>query len=332
MSEDQQPLLFAGASLLLVAPLAIMSGGPFFVQLVAVVLLLAALASLVLATTHLERDMVHMGVLGGAVGMALAPAGAAGLSVACGLLVGALVGDTIRDGRNSQLIHPDQQRLRRWWYRSPGDPGWTNWVCWLGALAGACANVVLVLTAVARIPEDQRIRWLDELYADMIGVEQYVPSLLDMTITSLQHVWYVYVLLAVALASVWRLYQRPAEPLEVERQLRRVAVAHGLALLLLAGTAIWNLTGTFNEARVTPAAESEVYQQQCAALMSMLRDTQPALILMMFTMLLLGQHLRRYLLRHGAPLALGIVGSTATLLVFIQSLYITKTWLLPATS
>ncbi len=275
------------------------------------VILLSCAGALVMAAMQLDRDVVHMAAVGTVAGCGLGlwtgdPGPEIGLVL--GLIVGAMLGDTIREVRNRRLSAATQQPPR-WWQRAAAEPVWMARITWSVALVAAALIVLLGGFCIV-----QQSPLLDDLFRQFMAVRSETSFF-----HSLLHAWYANALLLIALVSCWRVWRGAHSASSADPLLRRVAVLHCLALLLLSGGAVWTLLwATANVSAETPEA---LYHFILWTVASLVRDAQLSILLIMVSLLLLRRHLARYVRRFGWMTALGFIGLAAVACVAFQMSY-----------
>ncbi|QDU97715.1 hypothetical protein [Lignipirellula cremea] len=317
--RDRRWLIAAAVGLLLLLAAAPGAVQPVLAGLLLFLLFASVAATLLLAWSVLDRDVVHSAAVGAAIGFLLDYASGGPFDewgFASGALVGALLGDVIRDQRAQRLADASYAGGRRWWQERFLEPLWLVRFAWTLALVALSLTVTLgVFYSFQSIADDRVL--LGDLLTEMIEARTaWSPS------EVLRRGWATYVLLSLAILACWQLWFRRLTPLAADRLLRRIAVLHCLALLLLSLRVLieWR-----------PALMALTSGQPLAwgdgrlrGLALLLVESQTPLLTMLFTMILLGGRMWRYLRLFGWMPALGVVGWLSTAWLGLHLSYLAK--------
>lgn len=269
------------------------------VPLTALALLAALAVVLVLATTELERDVVHMGVIGALLG-ALGEAWLLGQlwwhGALFGMLVGGLIGDEIQLSRKWLKLTRQAKSEQRWWQRLPLESRWlprTVWVAFATAL-------IALLTMPFWLPHEAGSRLAHDFFS--VFRERRIASSFW---SNLSHVWFAIVPLSMAVALSRFVSRVPNQALLVDGLLRRIAVLQSAALLMMAANALLTWTLMSPEPR---ASFSIHYGFHLEEYVDTLRLALVPCMLLMLSQIFLGKRLFLYWQRSGWIVAVGGLG------------------------
>jgi hypothetical protein len=199
--------------------------------LTALALIIAVAIVAVLALTELERDVVHMAVigavLGGLVECWLIDRSAWLHGALFGVVVGALVGDEIQVARKWLRLTRQAKEERRWWQRVPVQSRWLPLAVWIGFAAMLAGCAVLAVYLRPRLAEQTAM--LEEWFA-AIRARRLEAS----TWSNIVNAWFAIVVLAMSIALSRFVSRVPNQQLLVDGLLRRIAVLQCAAFLMLA--------------------------------------------------------------------------------------------------
>lgn len=245
--SSHRPIQFSLRTLILVVTLAAAMlwaaswlGGPNVLALSLIVLIPSAAVAGVCGWLFLENDVVHFGVIGAAVGFLFGFLGAGyDQSVLGGVLLGALVGDVLRDGRREPLFAGQWRRRRQWHLICRSDRASLARV----ALAVACLAAFCPLAgfwvAHALSPAGINLNALaGDFWEFCVREVQLRQSVREGAYFRQQLLmpfvvnWHVLGMLGLCLVLCVRLRRREAEPPVVDLNLAHVSTAFALAILL----------------------------------------------------------------------------------------------------
>lgn len=200
------------------------------VPLIALALLAAGFVIFVLASSELERDVVHMALLGAVLG----GAGEAWLlgtqwwhGALFGLLVGGLIGDEIQLSRKWLKLTRFAKAETRWWQRSRPQ------LVWLPRIVWSCAAGLFVVAVGLLVMYAPHVAGQSSLLPDWLEVfrERRLQSPAWM---NMAHTWFALVALAISVALSRFVARVPDQQVLVEGLMRQIAVLQCAALLMLA--------------------------------------------------------------------------------------------------
>jgi hypothetical protein len=275
------------------------------------------IAGLILAAVELDRDVVQMAIVGVIAGLVVQFFSDGGVAVLLGLIIGALLGDALRDARGAAIAVSAPGEQNRWWQRRPAEPIWVARITWSVALVALSLMVVLVVFYAAQgLTLHVQSQLLSDLF-DELRTARFARTAGRAALDA----WYAYVLLLMSAVNASLLWRGRRTQMAADIVLRRIAVCHCLALLLLAGTSVFALSGSL--VRIDPAVlGADWYQFQLRVLAELISNVLVPLLLVLLNMLLLGRHLRRYLERYAWMPALGVVGLTAVIWIGFHLCYL----------
>lgn len=271
--------------------------------LAALALLVALVVVLVLAGTELERDVVHMGLLGailGGLGEWWLLDSAWWHGALFGLLVGGLVGDEVQLSRKWLKLTRQAKEEQRWWQRLPLEPRWLPRVVWLTFAAA----VLGLLTMPFWLPAGGGSRLAGDLFAAFRA-----RRIASGAFESLGQAWFAVVPLSIAMALSRFAARVPDQALLVDGLLRRIAVLQCSALMMLSVDAVLIWSAPPVVPRYTLAGH---YVFQLAGFVDMLRLALIPCMLLMLSQIFLGKRMVHYWRRSGWIVALGGIGLTTT--------------------
>jgi len=239
-----------------------------------------------------------------------------------GLLAGICLGDAVRDAQTGRLIPRANPGSTPWWCRPRHEPVRLVRFAYVAAiLAVTFICPILLAGVVLGLEADDRARMVSNFVrqSEFAGPANLTFVIL-MTVSFLR-LWYVYVLLAIGAVACWRLRRKLAGSLLDERCLRRIAVVHCLALLLVCGHAIHEVFNGFNIIATGPITPAFILSQQSQVLNVIFAQTVLPVAVILLTTVFLGRHLPGYLRHHAWLPMLGVIAAVATGLVVFNTLY-----------
>jgi len=267
--------------------------------LLALVLVGCVLIALLMGWNVLDSDVTYCAAIGAFVGLVLDALNGGyfdEFGFARGILAGAVLGDVVRDQRAERLGEIPYPGGKRWWQKRAAPPKWFAKAAWSLAMVALGFTILLALSYnTQRLAAGLKGALVGDLLVDVVEARaSLAPNEL------LRRGWAMYLLLSLAMISCTQIWYRKLSPLAVDRLLRRVAVMHCLAMLLLAFRSVleWRQTLPGN-------ASAEWTDGRIRALAMLVVEAQVPILTIMFTTVLLGGLLLRYLKQYGWMPALG---------------------------
>jgi hypothetical protein len=282
----------------------------FLALTVAILITSVALAALN-ACAFLENDTVQFGVIGGLVGLFFGVAGAGyGQSTLGGILLGALIGDTLRDRRREPLFAGQWRRRRRWHLISRRDAVVPARFALAVAVLAAFCPLVCFWGAAGIIPSGVDLNQMACEFCEHVHREanwgwSADPGVLlhQLLVQPLIVNWHVVGMLLLCGVQCFRLRRRAAESPVVELRLAHVSAALGLAMLMLASNLALDICCAINA-----CADVSPKYHFFRISFWLLSETAPIAFLFPLVALALGPHRGRFVRNHIWLPTLGTLG------------------------
>jgi hypothetical protein len=274
--------------------------------LVAFALLIGVVIVFALASTELERDVIHMALAGAIFGLLVEYflGGRAGVvhGTIFGLVIGALIGDEVQLSRKWIKLTRQTREESRWWQKLPLESRWLpRVVCGLCGFSILGGLTLVVLCDRGLLPRGEESQLVDELFrlfrARRIETNPW---------STLGNAWFAIIPLCMSIALSRFAAQVPNRTLLIDGLLRRIGVLQCVALLLLAYLAAVSILR-----EVSVVSHGNVFSLSLEVFVDSLRITLAPLLLLMVAQVFLGKRMLRYWQRSGWLVALGLLGLTS---------------------
>jgi hypothetical protein len=317
-------LLLAVALAATVLGLASWLGSEYFLVLSVGVLFPGVVIAGLAGWLFLENDVVHFGVLGGVIGFLFGFSGAGfGQSVLGGVLLGALAGDVLRDGRREPLFAGQWRRQRQWHLIARRDGVILARLGLAVACLAAFCPLVSFWIAGAVSPDGIDLTQVaggfwqsvvgEVAWRQAVRPGTYLGDLLWMPAIAN---WHVIGMLTLCVVICIRLRRRDSEPPVVELSLAHVSTAFALAMLLLSSRLAHHIYDSGHH--FSYLSREKIFFGLCFRFGL---ESAPAIILAPLAALALGPYRGRFLRNHMWLPALAAIGLLNVVLVLLLTGY-----------
>lgn len=298
---------------------ALQAGG--FSKSATLVAVLAALFATPTVWITLERDVAQFTILGAVAAAAIGAIFRQHYAILEGALVGAVIGDAIRDVRTEFMTKVTLYGPPSWWAAQRSVPSFSITPVWLTFFLTIVLIVPAALIAAQRrpLPAGGALSWT---WQDLRHVAESGPSWWWASLEGIPRVWPVVAILGVSLFAVGQIHRAGRNDMNRDRGLRRLAITHSAAVALLSWTVLWPMWRAYGFAAEAAGGYPYPFEESARVTLSAVRDCQLPALLWLLSLVLTGKYLARYVSRYAWIAAAAGVAALSVALTIFQALYV----------